>query len=200
MIGIVDYGAGNLMSVQKALTAVGSDSVISDRPEVLRAANSLVLPGVGAFPSAMRSLRERGLDRFLVEQAALGKPLLGICLGMQMLFTRSEELGDTQGLNLIPGVVRRIKTDLKIPHVGWNSLTRRAPCALLDNLPDGTYCYFVHSFEACVEDPRDLVAVTDYGGPVTAAVARGNVYGVQFHPEKSSAAGLAILRTFSKFT
>ena len=200
MIAVIDYGAGNLKSVTKALHYLGfAGQVVSD-PAELEAAESLILPGVGAFPKCMDYLSRNGMDRAIVRQVRrLGKPLLGICLGMQMLLDTSEELGITRGLGLIPGAVRRIPTEQKLPHIGWNSLTVVNPNPLTAELQDGDYVYFVHSFAGVVAE-RDLALTTDYGGPVTAMVARDNVFGCQFHPEKSGDVGLSILRRFGELT
>lgn len=200
MIGIIDYGVGNLFSLKSSLETIGQTVVVSGEPETLESADRLILPGVGAFADAAAKLRQNGLDQFVREQAASGKPLLGICLGMQMLFERSHEYGIHPGLGLLKGEVvameGRLPTDLKIPHIGWNALHLTNPDSrLLANVREGDFVYFVHSFFAsgCEES---LAAVTDYGIPMTAAVEQGNVYGCQFHPEKSGRVGLAILRAF----
>ena len=200
MTAIVDYGVGNLFSLQCSLAAIGADAVVTADPAALRAADRIILPGVGAFGDAARKLRESGLDLLLKELAAAGKPLLGICLGMQLLFDKSYEFGEYQGLGLIPGVVRPIAdvipAELKIPHIGWNALRFTAPSPLFSGISQGDCVYFVHSFYAdCGES---VIATAEYGAPLTAAVAKGNVYGCQFHPEKSGAVGLAILKAFSE--
>ncbi|HPE15620.1 MAG TPA: imidazole glycerol phosphate synthase subunit HisH [Oscillospiraceae bacterium] len=192
---IVDYGAGNLMSVRNALDYLGLQSMVTgDKDEIGRAAG-VILPGVGAFPAGMAALRKSGLVPVL-QRAAAEKPLLGICLGMQFLLTESEEIAPAPGLGLIPGRVRRIQTALKLPQIGWNSLSVRKKDPLLAGVPDGSYVYFVHSFAAEPEEKEDVAAVCDYGGEVTAMVSRGTVFGCQFHPEKSGETGLAILRNF----
>lgn len=192
---IVDYGAGNLMSVQNALGHLGLPSLVTrDAEEIARAAG-VILPGVGAFPAGMSALRETGLVPAL-RRAAAEKPLLGICLGMQFLLSEGEELAPTAGLGLIPGRVARIRTALKLPQIGWNSISIRKKDPLLKDVEDGSYVYFVHSFAAEPTEEGDVAAVCDYGGDVTAMVSRGLVFGCQFHPEKSGETGLQILRNF----
>ena len=197
MIAVIDYGAGNLKSVTKALDHLGfSNAIVSDRA-ALEKADALILPGVGAFPKCMAALRETGMDREIIKQAAK-KPLLGICLGMQMLLDSSMELGNTSGLGLIPGTVERIDTPYKLPHIGWNSLKIVNANPLTAGLSDGDYVYFVHTFCAYPAHPADLALTTDYGPAVTAMVARGNVFGCQFHPEKSGDVGMTILKNFGE--
>ena len=198
MIGIIDYGAGNLMSVSNALGYLGLEHCVSREAAVLATCDKLILPGVGAFPYAMRSLREAGLVDLIREETAQGKPLLGICLGMQMLFDDSDELEPTCGLGLIPGHVTRIRTEEKLPCIGWNALKFYNPCALLRGVEEGAYVYFVHSFCGHPERAEDLVATADYGEAVTALVARGKVFGAQFHPEKSGDVGLTMLKNFGE--
>ncbi len=197
MVGIIDYGVGNLFSLCSSFKAIGEEAFVSGDPEKLRQADRLVLPGVGAFEDAANKLRQTGMADFVREQAAAGKPLLGICLGMQLLFEKSFEYGEHEGLGLLKGQVvgmeGRIPGDLKIPHVGWNRLEVKSG-RLLQNV-DGQYVYFVHSFYASgCED--SLAALTEYGIPITAAVEQGRIIGCQFHPEKSGNVGLSILRTF----
>ncbi len=196
MITIIDYGAGNLFSVQNALNYLGVENRISSRAEDIISADKLILPGVGAFPDAMKMLDEAGLTDLIKEQAQL-KPLMGICLGMQMLFDKSYEFGETEGLGLIPGTVELMHPadDLVIPHIGWNALEKNEPCALLDGVNEGDYVYFVHSF-AAVTDSKNVAAYCDYGMKVPALVTSGKVYGCQFHPEKSGKTGLTILKNF----
>ena len=194
---IVDYGVGNLKSIANALGYLGLSSEITGQPDGLERADALILPGVGAFPDAADKLRQTGLDKAGLAQAAK-KPVLGICLGMQLLFDEGEEVRLCQGLGLVSGTVRRIATELKLPHIGWNSLTFPNPSPLFKGVEPGSYVYFVHTFCALPDQPSDVLAVTDYGGPVTAAVGRGNVYGCQFHPEKSGETGLQILRNFGE--
>ena len=197
MVGIVDYGVGNLFSLASSIRAVGQEAFVSHDPRLLSQADRLILPGVGAFQDAAEKLRASGLDSFVCAQAAAGKPLLGICLGMQLLFQESQEYGCHKGLGLIPGQVvsmeGRIPPELKIPHMGWNRLEVRRGRLL--KAVDGEYVYFVHSYYAqgCGDA---LAAVADYGIPITAAVEQGNVFGCQFHPEKSGQVGLSILKTF----
>lgn len=196
MVGIIDYGVGNLFSLRSSFAAIGGPAFVSGDPAQLAKADRLVLPGVGAFGDAAQKLRTSGLDAFVKEQAAWGKPLLGICLGMQLLFERSYEYGEHPGLGLLKGQVvpmaGRLPADLKIPHMGWNALELTKPAKLLKQ---GSYVYFVHSFyaEGCEDS---LCAVTGYGVPITAAVEQGSVFGCQFHPEKSGNVGLAILKKF----
>ena len=194
---IVDYGVGNLKSIANALGYLGLSSEITGQSDGLERADALILPGVGAFPDAADKLRQTGLDKAVLAQAAK-KPVLGICLGMQLLFDEGEEVRLCQGLGLVSGTVRRIATELKLPHIGWNSLTFPNPSPLFKGVEPGSYVYFVHTFCALPAHPADVLAVTDYGGPVTAAVGRGNVYGCQFHPEKSGETGLQILRNFGE--
>ena len=200
MVAIVDYGVGNLFSLTSSLEAIGADVVVTADPEVIHKAEQILLPGVGAFEDAAKKLRQNGLDRFVREQAALGKPLLGICLGMQMLFERSYEYGVHEGLGLLKGEVvpmeGKLPAELKIPHIGWNKLEFvNRQSLLLSGIREGDFVYFVHSYYASgCED--SLAAVTDYGMPITAMVEKGNIYGCQFHPEKSGNVGLAILRAF----
>lgn len=197
MITIIDYGAGNLFSVQNALNFLGVENNISSKVEDINSADKLILPGVGAFPDAMKMLDEAGLTEVIKEQAKK-KPLMGICLGMQMLFDKSYEFGETEGLGLIPGTVELMhpENDLVIPHIGWNSLEKNEPCKLLKSVNDGDYVYFVHSY-AAVTDSKNVAAYCDYGMKVPALVMSGNVYGCQFHPEKSGKTGLGILKTFA---
>ena len=199
MIAVIDYGAGNLKSVTKALDHLGYANTIVSRPEELEAADGMILPGVGAFPMCMAALRKSGMDQAILQQAGK-KPMLGICLGMQMLLDSSTEMGGDQGLGLIPGTVEKIETNLKLPHIGWNSLNIVNPNPLTAGLSDGDYVYFVHSFCAKVKNSEDLALTTDYGTTVTAMIARGNVFGCQFHPEKSGPVGMTILRHFGELT
>ena len=199
MIAIVDYGVGNLFSLKSSFAAIGAEAVVTADPTVLRDSDRILLPGVGAFGDAAEKLRASGLDTVVTEEAKKGKPLLGICLGMQLLLDRGLEYGEHAGLGLIPGEVRSIRevipADYKIPHIGWNALNFRQPKnELLKYLEDGDFVYFVHSFHAASCD--DVIATADYGAPLAAAVARDNVFGCQFHPEKSGAVGLNILKAF----
>lgn len=199
MISIIDYGVGNLFSLKSSLRAIGIDADYTGNPAEIRKADKLILPGVGAFRDAREALRSTGLDRVVQEEAGKGKPLMGICLGMQMLFDRSYEYGEYEGLGLIPGEIvpmdGRIPKDLPIPHIGWNELMLKQPSPLMKNTANGDYVYFVHSYYA--ETPAEyVIATTDYGVEMTAAVQKDNVYGCQFHPEKSSEVGLSILKAF----
>ena len=199
MVAIVDYGVGNLFSLKSSFAAIDAETVVTGDPAVLRSADKIILPGVGAFEDAAQKLRESGLDAVLKQLAAEGKPLMGICLGMQLLFEKSFEYGEHKGLGLIPGQVVPmagvIPKELKIPHIGWNALRFRRETPLFRHIKEGDCVYFVHSYYA-VECDDYVVADTEYGAMLTAAVARGNVYGCQFHPEKSGDVGLAILRAF----
>lgn len=199
MISIIDYGVGNLFSLRSSLRAIGIDADYTGNPAEIRKADKLILPGVGAFRDAREALRSTGLDRVVQEEAGKGKPLMGICLGMQMLFDRSYEYGEYEGLGFIPGEIvpmeGRIPKDLPIPHIGWNELMLKQPSPLMKNTANGDYVYFVHSYYA--ETPAEyVIATTDYGVEMTAAVQKDNVYGCQFHPEKSSEVGLSILKAF----
>ena len=196
MIAIVDYGAGNIFSVKNALDYLGMDSRLTDDPAEIEAADEVILPGVGAFPAAMKMLGEKGLVPVLKEQSRK-KPLLGICLGMQMLLEKSYEFEECSGLGLIPGTVERMDAPgLIIPHMGWNKLEMGIPCPLLQHLPEESYVYFVHSY-AARNCEQSLAAWVEYGGTVPAMVYDGgHVFGAQFHPEKSGEVGLQILRNF----
>jgi glutamine amidotransferase len=197
-IAIIDYGMGNRRSVEKALAHVGADVLITRDHAELRAADALVLPGVGAFPSGMRNLGELGLDMLLKEQAQQQKPILGICLGMQLLFDSSAEQTLTQGLGLIAGVIAPLAADgLRVPHIGWNDVRFERPGPLTEGLPkSGTPFYHVHSYAARASDPDDIIATAEYGQRFATIVRRGTVHGVQFHPEKSSQDGLQLLAGF----
>ena len=198
-IAIVDYGAGNLMSVHNSLDFLGYENKIAASPEVIEQAAGVILPGVGAFPDAMDALHASGLTDAVLE-AAKEKPFLGICLGMQMLFEESDEVRPCKGLGLLPGRIERIRTSLKLPQIGWNALDILCPNAMTEGVQQGDYVYFVHSFMAVPAEEGDLAAVTDYGARVPAMVARGNLFGCQFHPEKSGKVGLAMLKNFVKLT
>ena len=201
MIAVVDYGVGNLFSLSSSLSAIGAQTVVTGDAEVIRAADKILLPGVGAFEDAARKLRESGLAEVVCEEARAGKPLLGICLGMQLLFEKSYEFGEFEGLGLIRGSVRPIAdvipSDLKIPHIGWNALHMKKKSALFRHIKDGDCVYFVHSFYAA-DCEESVIATSEYGAALTAAVASGNIYGCQFHPEKSGAVGLSILKAFAE--
>ena len=200
MVAVIDYGVGNLFSLSSSFRAIGAEVVVTSDPMVLKKADHIVLPGVGAFEDAARKLRESGLIPVILDEAKNGKPFLGICLGMQMLFDKSYEYGEHKGLGLISGDVCPISdvipSDLKIPHIGWNALHFCGePSPIFWYVKEGEHVYFVHSFYAskCVEH---TVATAEYGAPLTAAVMKGNVFGCQFHPEKSGSVGLNILKAF----
>ncbi|OON87376.1 imidazole glycerol phosphate synthase subunit HisH [Oribacterium sp. C9] len=218
MIAIIDYGVGNLFSLKSSIASIGAEAVVTSEKEIIDKADHVILPGVGAFGDAVSKLRDKDLFYFVKEQAATGKPFLGICLGMQLLFDKSYEYGEHEGLGLVPGVVRPLEGDipenLDIPHMGWNSLhfierlglskdkcdafgapTGRSP--IFRNLNEGDHVYFVHSF-AAFECVRNLTATAEYGFPLTAAVQNNNVYGTQFHPEKSGEVGMKILKAFAE--
>lgn len=203
MIAIVDYGMGNLRSAQKGLEKAGSDAIITDDAAVIDRADSVVLPGVGAFKDCYDGLKQRGLVKPVIEAARSGKPFLGICVGLQLLFESSEEGEGSEGLGIFRGRVIRFdeasKTGLKVPHMGWNELkpVPGRPCALLDGLRKNPYTYFVHSYYAAPEDQGVVLATCDYGVTFPAMVGRDNVFAVQFHPEKSQSDGIEILRAFS---
>ena len=199
MIAIIDYGVGNLFSLVSSLKMIGADAVVTGDPDVIRRADKLILPGVGAFADAIKKLRQTGLDRVLSEEAARGKELLGICLGMQLLFEKSLEYGEHKGLGLLRGSVVPmegvIPTELKIPHIGWNALHFQKKHRLMKYINENDCVYFVHSYYA-VGCEESLLATAEYGRELTAMVGQGNVMGCQFHPEKSGAVGLSILRAF----
>lgn len=198
MIAVVDYGMGNLRSVQKALEHLGfSARVTSSAQEILRA-RSVVLPGVGAFGDAMANLRRRSLIEPLREVAERGTPFLGICLGMQLLFAESEERGDFSGLSIFAGKVVRFRTSLRVPHVGWNQIHILKPSPILEGIREGDFAYFVHAYYPEPEDSEVVLATTDYDVDFPSVVGRGNTFGVQFHPEKSQDVGLRILRNFGE--
>ncbi len=199
MIAIVDYGVGNLFSLQSSFAAIGQEAVVTKDAAAIREADKILLPGVGAFRDAAAKLRATGLDAIVKEEAQKGKPLLGVCLGMQLLFERSFEYGTYEGLGLLEGNVKPIAdvipSSLKIPHIGWNALHLQKDNPLLSRIREGDHVYFVHSYYAA--DCEDsVIATTEYGAPLTATAAKDNVYGCQFHPEKSGEVGLNILRAF----
>ena len=199
MVAIVDYGVGNLFSLRSSFRAIGEEAEVTADPERIRQADRLILPGVGAFEDAARKLRQSGLDRGLRGEAEKGKPLMGICLGMQMLFERSFEYGEHEGLGFLKGEIRplagRIPEKLKIPQMGWNALEIRRESPLLKYTREGDCVYFVHSYSA-VGCEDSLLATVEYGAEITACVGKNNIYGCQFHPEKSGSVGLRILRAF----
>lgn len=197
-IAIIDYGMGNLLSVQKALHALGFPAIITDRPEKIVVAPGVILPGVGAFKDAMETLMATGLQEAIREVYQSGKPFLGICLGLQLLFEVSEEGGRVPGLGLLPGEVKRLPAGLKVPHMGWNQVKYPRPGSLFKGIPEGAFFYFVHSYHVEPHNPEVIVAETEYGGPIVAAIEQGNLFGVQFHPEKSSTSGLKLLDNFGR--
>jgi len=197
VIAIVDYGMGNRRSVEKALEHVGARPVITADHETIRSADGVILPGVGAFPEAMRNVMRLGLDEVLRERAASGAPVLGICLGLQLLFERSTEHEGAAGLGLLAGDVTPLRAP-KLPHIGWNLVTFERGCALTDGLGAAAAFYHVHSLACRPSEPADVVGRGDYGGPFVSIAGRGNVLGVQFHPEKSSRDGLALLANFAR--
>jgi glutamine amidotransferase len=198
VIGIIDYGMGNLRSVQKALDYVGQESIISDDIQTLRACNGLILPGVGAFPDAMKSIRDRKIDKFLQDMLGEKTPILGICLGMQLLFEKGYEMEEVNGIGVIEGEVISIPSGVKIPHMGWNSLNLKNESLILKNNTEGDFVYFVHSFYARVKNEQNLNATTTYNVELAAAVSNKNFYGLQFHPEKSGDVGLKMLKAFGE--
>jgi glutamine amidotransferase len=221
MIALIDYGISNLRSVQKAFAHLGVEVTLIDTPDQLAQADRLILPGVGAFRAGMDGLRARGLIEPIKSAVAEGKPLIGICLGMQLLFESSDEMGDTVGLGLLPGHVTRIQMQdarfasgmqdephsslvtrhsLKIPHMGWNQLDLVREHPLVQGVESGAYAYFVHSYAVYPEQSDIVVATTEYGGPFASIVGRGNICGLQFHPEKSQAVGLKLLQNFLEIT
>lgn len=197
-VAIIDYGVGNLRSVEKAFAATGCAAVVSADEDVLREADRLVLPGVGAFGACMNALAERGFDFLVRERVAAGTPLLGVCVGMQMLFEESDEFGATRGLGLLRGRVRRFGDDLVVPQVGWNQIRQRIRHPLFDGIKDSAFFYFVHSYYCEPLDREVVLGETDYGKAYASAVAQENLCGVQFHPEKSQAAGLRLLSNFAR--
>lgn len=197
-VAILDYGVGNLRSVEKAFAAAGSNAIVSDDERVLREAEALVLPGVGAFAACMNALTARGFGELIRERVAAGTPLLGVCVGMQMLFDESEEFGRTLGLGLLRGRVRKFAGDLLVPQVGWNQVRQPGAHWLLDGIEDQAFFYFVHSYYCEPDDPSVVIGETDYGAAYASVVAQGRICGVQFHPEKSQAVGLRLLGNFAK--
>lgn len=201
MVAIVDYGVGNLFSLKSSFAAIGVDVIVTADPKILKNADGIVLPGVGAFEDAAKKLENSGLDKVLIKLAAQGKPLLGICLGMQLLFEKSYEYGEHKGLGLIKGCVKPIRdiipSQLKIPHIGWNPLIYKKKSPIFSYISDGDCVYFVHSFYAA-DCEESVVAVSEYGAELTAAVQDKNVFGCQFHPEKSGKVGLNILKAFAE--
>ena len=199
MLAIIDYGVGNIFSLYSSFKFIGEDVVLTNDKKIIDSCSHIILPGVGAFADAKRKLDESGMAEVVKEQVKTGKPLMGICLGMQMLFDKSLEYGEHEGLGLVGGSVKPISdvipSELKIPHIGWNALEFTAESKLFKYINNGDHVYFVHSFYA-TDCAKDTIAVSEYGAPLTAAVAKDNVYGCQFHPEKSGAVGMNILKAF----
>lgn len=201
MIAIIDYGVGNLRSVEKAFAAVGAQAVVTGDAEAIRAAEKIVLPGVGAFGECARQLRASGLDQLVIEAAAQNRPVLGLCVGLQLMFDEGHEFGVHQGLGLMRGrVVRFPESGPHVPQIGWNQIEKIRPHPLLDGMDEGTYFYFVHSYYVVAADEADVLAETEYGIRYPSVCARGSVAGVQFHPEKSQTAGLRLLANFAALT
>jgi len=197
-IAVLDYGMGNLRSVEKALEHVGAEAVVSSDPDEGRRADGLILPGVGAFPRAMEEIRSRGLDELIAERDREGVPILGICLGLQLLFDSTTELGGADGLGLLPGGVSELRAEgLKVPHIGWSPVRWERESRLVEGIDTETPFYFVHSFAAATGEDTDLLGSAAYGERFAAAAERDNVFGIQFHPEKSSTAGLRLLANFA---
>jgi len=197
-IAIIDYGVGNLRSVEKAFNSQGISAVVSSDEQTLRAADKLVLPGVGAFAACMRGLRERGFDELVVEAANAGKPIIGLCVGLQMLFDEGHEFGVHRGLGLLPGRVVRFPEGVRVPHVGWNQVEIKRDHPVFRDLPDQSFFYFVHSYYVEPMDQACVLGETEYESRFAAICGRGSVVGVQFHPEKSQAAGLRLLKNFAE--
>ena len=195
MIAIIDYGMGNIRSVEQALTCIGAEYTVTDNEKKILGSDGVILPGVGAFPKAMEALEEKNLVFVLQEFGKSGKPLLGICLGMQLLFEESEEIRNSIGLGLLPGSIRKLKVPYKIPHMGWNQLKKKREIPLWNEVADNSFVYYVHSYYA--DCPRDLVCGSSkYGIEIPGFVAKGNIFGAQFHPEKSGEIGIQMLRNF----
>jgi glutamine amidotransferase len=197
MIAIIDYGMGNLRSVQRAFEHVGAEVIVTAHRETIASASAVVLPGVGAFGKAMSNLERAGLTDVIRQVIAQGRPFLGICLGLQLLFEESEEMGQHRGLGVFGGQVKRFEVDLKVPQIGWNQIHIQRPGPLLEGVADGSYAYFVHSYYVAPTDPEIVLATTDYEIDYASIVGQDNVFGIQFHPEKSQAVGLRILRNFT---
>ncbi|MBV4415174.1 imidazole glycerol phosphate synthase subunit HisH [Clostridium tyrobutyricum] len=196
MISIVDYGMGNLRSVQKALEFIGAEAEITGDKNKILNSRGIILPGVGAFPDAMDNIKKLGIDTVLNEAVNEGTPLMGICLGMQLLFDESEEVRNTKGLGLLKGKIKKFNVDLKIPHMGWNNLIIDSDCEILKDVKEGSYVYFVHSYYAKIQEEEVLKAHSFYGINTPAVVSKGNVFGLQFHPEKSGEPGMQMLKNF----
>lgn len=199
MLTIVDYGVGNLRSVYMAFRRLGIETRVTSEPADVRSASAVVLPGVGAFGDSIENLRALNLEEPVVDAIAAGTPFLGICVGLQLLFEVGEEMGEHRGLGVLAGRVVRFQGDLTVPHMGWNQINKRAASPILADVAEGAYAYFVHSYYAASEDEAIVAATTDYGGAICSAVARDNLFAIQFHPEKSQDTGEAILRGFCRY-
>lgn len=197
-IAIIDYGVGNLRSVEKAFTSQGIEAVVTSDETVLRSADKLVLPGVGAFKACMDGLKARGFDELVLEAAGTGKPIIGLCVGLQMMFDEGHEFGIHKGLGLMPGRVVKFPEKLRVPHIGWNQVEFKHQHKVFDGLPSQTFFYFVHSFYVEASDTACVLGETDYGMLYASVCGRDNIVGVQFHPEKSQTAGLKLLRNFAE--
>lgn len=197
MIAIVDYGMGNLRSVQRAFEYVGAEAIVTDHRATIESASAVVLPGVEAFGKAMSNLKRAGLADVIRQVIARGRPFLGICLGLQLLFKESEEMGQHRGLSVFDGMVKRFNVSLKVPQIGWNQIHVQQASPLLEGVADGSYAYFVHSYYVVPADPEIVLATTDYGINYPSVIGQDNVFGLQFHPEKSQTVGLRILRNFT---
>jgi len=198
MIAVIDYGMGNLRSVEKAFHHLGFKAAIVTQPAELERATHVVLPGDASFGDAMRNMRERGWEEAVLASVETGKPFLGICVGLQLMFEASEERGQHRGMGLLPGRVVRFPADERVPQIGWNQIDIQRPSPLLEDVPDGSFFYFVHSYYVDSAEPSDCLATTEYGLDYTSIAARDNVFGVQFHPEKSQQVGLHMLRNFAR--
>lgn len=197
LISIIDYGMGNLRSVQKALEYIGEEAIITNDKDIIMKSSGIIVPGVGAFPDAMENLKKTGMDKVIKNAAKENKPLLGICLGMQLFFESSDEGTLEKGLGILKGKVTKIKGDVKIPHMGWNSLNIKNMSPLLKKTTEGSFVYFVHSYYVSSIDSSSLYAVCSYGVEIPAVISLNNVFGVQFHPEKSGETGINMLRNFA---
>lgn len=198
MLTIIDYGMGNLRSVQKALQYMNINSSISSEPEDIVKSKGIIIPGVGAFPDAMENMKKSNLDKAIKLAAVEGKPILGICLGMQLLFEESEEVRKCEGFGLLKGTIKKIEGAVKVPHMGWNSLKFHKPCALLEGVKEGGYVYFVHSYYAEIKEDGILNAYSVYEKTIPAVVSKENIFGIQFHPEKSGEEGMKMLKNFGE--
>ncbi len=198
-ITIIDYGVGNFRNVQKAFQTIGAEAEITESVAAVNQASVVILPGVGAFGDAMHHLRERGLDQPVLDAVKAGKPVLGICVGQQLLFDESNEMGQHQGLGILPGKVVRFPHTLTVPHMGWNQIEAQQQHPLLNNIDNGDFAYFAHSYYVVPDQPEHIIASTDYGQPYPSAVGKDNVCAIQFHPEKSQKVGLQILKNFVDF-